>query len=74
MNELNKLKEIILRALGELGSISTDELISYLQSKGITSATAMDIRKAVSQLIRDGVVIKIPDTRKKKFALRLKCA
>ena len=74
MGELNKLKEIILRALGELGSISTDELISYLQSKGITSATAMDIRKVISQLIRDGVVTKIPDTRKKKFALRLKCA
>ncbi len=74
MSELNKLKEIILRALSELGSISTDELISYLQSKGITSATAMDIRKVISQLIRDGVVTKIPDTRKKKFALRLKCA
>ena len=74
MSELNKLRSTVLETLGELGDISTDELISYLQSKDITTATAMDIRKAISQLIRHGVVIKIPDTRKKKFVLRLKHA
>ncbi|RLG75368.1 MAG: hypothetical protein DRO14_04670 [Thermoprotei archaeon] len=74
MSGLNTLKRIVLETLDELGDISTDELIGYLQSKGITSATAMDIRKAISQLIRDGVIIKIPDTRKKKFVLRLKHA
>ncbi len=69
MNELNELKRMILKALDELGNASTDELISYLQSKSAMNATAVNIRRALSQLIREGVIAKIPDVRKKKFVL-----
>ena len=71
MNEVNRLKKIVLTLLSKLDNASSDELINYLLTRGYVSSDAKNMRKVLSQLIREGVIAKIPSTEKRKFTLRL---
>ncbi len=70
MNEINRLKKIILMLLSKLDNASSDELINYLLTREYVSLDAKNARKVLSQLIREGVIVKIPSTERKKFTLK----
>ncbi|MCD6084084.1 MAG: hypothetical protein J7J20_00930 [Desulfurococcales archaeon] len=67
----DELRNTITELLSELGTSTSDELISHLLMNKNINVDAKTLRKVISQLIREGIILKIPDAGKKKFILRL---
>jgi len=67
----DELRNTIIGLLNELGTSTSDELISYLLTSKNINVDAKTLRKMISQLIREGIILKIPDAGRKKFILRL---
>jgi len=65
------LKNLILKELSEAGELTSEELLARLDSKGVIK-NFIDARKALADLVREGLVIKLPAPERMKFVFKKK--
>ncbi len=65
---MDELKRLIISVLQNCQPCSFEDLLNYMSFRGDLRA----LRKALAELVREGVVVKVPDYERKKllYALR----
>ncbi|MCE4599333.1 MAG: hypothetical protein F7C81_03950 [Desulfurococcales archaeon] len=65
---MSELKKLILEVLSECQPCSFEDLLSHISVKG----DLRPLRRALAELIREGVVVKVPDYERRKLMYMLK--
>jgi hypothetical protein len=68
MSSVN-LKDLILKELSQAGELTSEELLAKLDSKGAIK-NPIEARKALADLVREGLVIKVPAPERMKFVFK----
>jgi glucose-6-phosphate-specific signal transduction histidine kinase len=65
------LEEVVINALRNLKLATFEEIRRYLREVRKEEFLDIELRKALTRLVREGKVEKIPDPKRSKFLFRL---
>jgi len=66
----NELKQLIINVIRKLGKATYEELLKELINKGV-DIDDIELRKVIASLIKEGVIVKLPNPKKMKFEYSL---
>ena len=66
-----ELKAEIIKLLKEEKELASEEIMSELDARGLLS-DYMEARSALIELLREGLIEKVPSPQRRKFIFRLK--
>ncbi|OYT48520.1 MAG: hypothetical protein B6U85_02490 [Desulfurococcales archaeon ex4484_42] len=66
----NELKQLIINVIRKLGKATYEELLKELINKGV-DIDDIELRKVIASLVREGVIVKLPNPKKMKFEYSL---
>jgi len=66
----NELKHLIINVVRKLGKATYEELSKELINKGV-DIDDIELRKVIASLVREGVIVKLPNPKKMKFEYSL---
>ena len=67
---MEKVEELILKVLRSRGEATTEEIISFMEDLD-PEVTAKRVRKALTQLLKEGKIVRIPKPSKMRFVFKI---